>query len=113
MNRIFFLVAIAASFDASTLFLSLCSAVPQDFAEVLEGYTKQGFRVIALAHRRLESKLTWHKVQNINRYRRSRNKNFPPRESYENSVPAGFPDPPVSLSLCLSVLVLLELIQVQ
>uniref|UniRef100_A0A3Q1BMN3 Polyamine-transporting ATPase 13A3 n=1 Tax=Amphiprion ocellaris TaxID=80972 RepID=A0A3Q1BMN3_AMPOC len=41
--------------------------VPENFAEVLEGYTKQGFRVIALAHRRLESKLTWHKVQNINR----------------------------------------------
>ncbi|XP_060797743.1 polyamine-transporting ATPase 13A3 isoform X2 [Neoarius graeffei] len=48
---------------------SLCKkeTVPHDFAEVLEGYTKQGFRVIALAHRRLESKLTWHKVQNINR----------------------------------------------
>ncbi|XP_062868539.1 polyamine-transporting ATPase 13A3 isoform X2 [Trichomycterus rosablanca] len=48
---------------------SLCKkeTVPQDFAEVLEHYTKQGFRVIALAHRRLESKLTWHKVQNINR----------------------------------------------
>ncbi|XP_053490135.1 polyamine-transporting ATPase 13A3 isoform X4 [Ictalurus furcatus] len=48
---------------------SLCKkeTVPQDFAEVLENYTKQGFRVIALAHRRLESKLTWHKVQNINR----------------------------------------------
>lgn len=42
-------------------------AVPENFAEVLEGYTKQGFRVIALAHRRLESKLTWHKVQNVNR----------------------------------------------
>ncbi|XP_037105129.1 probable cation-transporting ATPase 13A3 isoform X2 [Syngnathus acus] len=41
--------------------------VPDNFAEVLEGYTKQGFRVIALAHRRLESKLTWHKVQNVNR----------------------------------------------
>ncbi|KAF3690832.1 putative cation-transporting ATPase 13A3 [Channa argus] len=48
---------------------SLCKkeTVPQNFAEVLEGYTKQGFRVIALAHRRLESKITWHKVQNINR----------------------------------------------
>ncbi|KAM3620287.1 uncharacterized protein V6R79_021142 [Siganus canaliculatus] len=48
---------------------SLCKkeTVPEDFAEVLEAYTKQGFRVIALAHRRLESKLTWHKVQNINR----------------------------------------------
>lgn len=41
--------------------------VPENFAEVLESYTKQGFRVIALAHRRLESKLSWHKVQNINR----------------------------------------------
>uniref|UniRef100_A0A8C9T5Q3 Polyamine-transporting ATPase 13A3 n=1 Tax=Scleropages formosus TaxID=113540 RepID=A0A8C9T5Q3_SCLFO len=48
---------------------SLCrkETVPDDFSEVLENYTKQGFRVIALAHRRLESKLTWHKVQNINR----------------------------------------------
>lgn len=41
--------------------------VPENFGEILEGYTKQGFRVIALAHRRLESKLTWHKVQNVNR----------------------------------------------
>lgn len=41
--------------------------VPIDFEKVLEDYTKQGFRVIALAHRKLESKLTWHKVQNISR----------------------------------------------
>ncbi|XP_072819074.1 polyamine-transporting ATPase 13A3 isoform X3 [Vicugna pacos] len=41
--------------------------IPVDFENVLEDYTKQGFRVIALAHRKLESKLTWHKVQNINR----------------------------------------------
>lgn len=41
--------------------------VPVDFECVLEEYTKQGFRVIALAHRKLESKLTWHKVQTINR----------------------------------------------
>uniref|UniRef100_A0A8C3A0I7 Polyamine-transporting ATPase 13A3 n=1 Tax=Cyclopterus lumpus TaxID=8103 RepID=A0A8C3A0I7_CYCLU len=48
---------------------SLCKkeTVPENFQEVLESYTKQGFRVIALAHRRLESKLTWHKVQNISR----------------------------------------------
>ncbi|XP_037693947.1 probable cation-transporting ATPase 13A3 isoform X1 [Choloepus didactylus] len=48
---------------------SLCKpeTVPADFENVLEDYTKQGFRVIALAHRKLESKLTWHKVQNINR----------------------------------------------
>uniref|UniRef100_A0A8D3ANK3 P-type ATPase A domain-containing protein n=1 Tax=Scophthalmus maximus TaxID=52904 RepID=A0A8D3ANK3_SCOMX len=37
--------------------------VPEKFAEVLEGYTKQGFRVIALAHRRLESKLTWDHIE--------------------------------------------------
>uniref|UniRef100_A0A3Q3JU03 Polyamine-transporting ATPase 13A3 n=1 Tax=Monopterus albus TaxID=43700 RepID=A0A3Q3JU03_MONAL len=48
---------------------SLCKkeTVPENFAEVLEGYTKMGFRVISLAHRRLESKLNWHKVQNISR----------------------------------------------
>ncbi|KAM6963268.1 polyamine-transporting ATPase 13A3 [Aplochiton taeniatus] len=48
---------------------SLCKkdTVPENFGEVLEDYTKQGFRVIALAHRRLESKLNWHKVQNVNR----------------------------------------------
>uniref|UniRef100_A0A665UU95 Polyamine-transporting ATPase 13A3 n=1 Tax=Echeneis naucrates TaxID=173247 RepID=A0A665UU95_ECHNA len=44
---------------------SLCKkeTVPENFAEVLEGYTKQGFRVIALAHRRLESKLTWDHIE--------------------------------------------------
>uniref|UniRef100_H3AWA2 Polyamine-transporting ATPase 13A3 n=1 Tax=Latimeria chalumnae TaxID=7897 RepID=H3AWA2_LATCH len=46
---------------------SLCKkeTVPEDFTEVLESYTKQGFRVIAMAHRKLESKLTWHRVQNV------------------------------------------------
>ncbi|XP_033883712.3 polyamine-transporting ATPase 13A3-like isoform X2 [Acipenser ruthenus] len=48
---------------------SLCKqeTVPHNFSEVLEGYTKQGFRVIAMAHRKLESKLSWHKVQNVSR----------------------------------------------
>ena len=50
----------------------LCSihpfTVPENFTEVLEDYTSRGFRVIALAHRQLESKLTWHKVQSLNRY---------------------------------------------
>ncbi|XP_053168236.1 polyamine-transporting ATPase 13A3 isoform X4 [Hemicordylus capensis] len=41
--------------------------VPLDSERVLEEYTRQGFRVIALAHRRLASRLTWHKVQNIGR----------------------------------------------
>uniref|UniRef100_A0A8D2KWI5 Polyamine-transporting ATPase 13A3 n=1 Tax=Varanus komodoensis TaxID=61221 RepID=A0A8D2KWI5_VARKO len=47
----------------------LCApeTVPADFERVLEEYTKQGFRVIALAHRKLESKLSWHKIQNVGR----------------------------------------------
>ncbi|KAJ7397209.1 putative cation-transporting ATPase 13A3 isoform X1 [Pitangus sulphuratus] len=54
---------------APEVIASLCKqeTVPVDFEHVLEEYTKQGFRVIALAHRKLESKLTWHKVQTINR----------------------------------------------
>uniref|UniRef100_A0A8B9I8Y6 Polyamine-transporting ATPase 13A3 n=1 Tax=Anser brachyrhynchus TaxID=132585 RepID=A0A8B9I8Y6_9AVES len=54
---------------APEVIASLCKpeTVPIDFESVLEEYTKQGFRVIALAHRKLESKLTWHKVQTINR----------------------------------------------
>ncbi|KAJ4943583.1 hypothetical protein JOQ06_006082 [Pogonophryne albipinna] len=54
---------------APEIVASLCKkdTVPENFADVLEGYTKEGFRVIALAHRRLESKLSWHKVQNISR----------------------------------------------
>ncbi|XP_070609984.1 polyamine-transporting ATPase 13A3 isoform X4 [Erythrolamprus reginae] len=43
------------------------ASVPADFERVLEEFTRQGFRVIALAHRKLESKLTWHKVQNVAR----------------------------------------------
>uniref|UniRef100_A0A8C0GEY7 Polyamine-transporting ATPase 13A3 n=1 Tax=Chelonoidis abingdonii TaxID=106734 RepID=A0A8C0GEY7_CHEAB len=54
---------------APEVIASLCKqeTVPVDFETILEDYTKQGFRVIALAHRKLESKLSWHKVQNINR----------------------------------------------
>ncbi|KAF4020869.1 hypothetical protein G4228_012718, partial [Cervus hanglu yarkandensis] len=54
---------------APEVIAGLCKpeTVPVDFEKVLEDYTKQGFRVIALAHRKLESKLTWHKVQNVGR----------------------------------------------
>ncbi|XP_056421363.1 polyamine-transporting ATPase 13A3 isoform X1 [Hyla sarda] len=54
---------------APEVIASLCRSetVPSDFAIVLEEYTKQGYRVIALAHRKLESKISWHKVQNISR----------------------------------------------
>ncbi|XP_069753130.1 polyamine-transporting ATPase 13A3 isoform X2 [Narcine bancroftii] len=48
---------------------NLCKAetVPECFNEVLKIYTKQGFRVIALAHKKLGHRLTWHKVQNVSR----------------------------------------------
>ncbi|XP_072297890.1 polyamine-transporting ATPase 13A3-like [Eucyclogobius newberryi] len=48
---------------------SLCKplTVPESFGETLETYTRQGFRVIALAHRQLEVKLSWHKVQALSR----------------------------------------------
>uniref|UniRef100_UPI00398F3317 polyamine-transporting ATPase 13A3 n=1 Tax=Pristiophorus japonicus TaxID=55135 RepID=UPI00398F3317 len=54
---------------APEMVANLCKAetVPKCFSEVLKIYTKQGFRVIALAHRKLGSKLTWHKVQNVTR----------------------------------------------
>uniref|UniRef100_H9H9I3 Polyamine-transporting ATPase 13A3 n=1 Tax=Monodelphis domestica TaxID=13616 RepID=H9H9I3_MONDO len=53
---------------APEVIAGLCKpeTVPRDFEKVLEDYTRQGFRVIALAHRKLESKLTWHKIQSIN-----------------------------------------------
>ncbi|KAJ8011279.1 hypothetical protein DPEC_G00056500 [Dallia pectoralis] len=54
---------------APEVVVSLCrpDTVPENFTETLESYTRQGFRVIALAHRHLEAKLTWHKIQNLNR----------------------------------------------
>ncbi|KAG2468428.1 AT133 ATPase, partial [Polypterus senegalus] len=42
-------------------------SIPENYLEVLDSYTQQGLRVIALAHRKLEQKFTWHKLQNINR----------------------------------------------
>ncbi|GCC23178.1 hypothetical protein chiPu_0001571 [Chiloscyllium punctatum] len=54
---------------APEMVVKLCKAetVPPSFSDVLKNYTKQGLRVIALAHRKLGSKLTWHKVQNVSR----------------------------------------------
>nr|XP_023650603.1 probable cation-transporting ATPase 13A3 isoform X3 [Paramormyrops kingsleyae] len=49
--------------------VSLCQpdTVPPDFWEVLDSYTRQGLRVIALAHRQLEPKFTWHRLHITNR----------------------------------------------
>ncbi|XP_029436037.1 probable cation-transporting ATPase 13A3 isoform X2 [Rhinatrema bivittatum] len=48
---------------------ALCKreTVPENFSQVLETYTRQGLRVIAVAHRQLEPKFTWHRVQSVNR----------------------------------------------
>ncbi|KAF6029314.1 ATP13A2 [Bugula neritina] len=47
---------------------SLClpQTIPSDFAEVLKGYTMQGFRVIALAHKPLHD-LSWIQAQRVTR----------------------------------------------
>ncbi|XP_033763679.1 probable cation-transporting ATPase 13A3 isoform X1 [Pecten maximus] len=49
--------------------ISLCvsSTVPVNFIEVLQSYTLQGHRVIALSWRPLDPKLTWHQSQRISR----------------------------------------------
>uniref|UniRef100_A0A7N8Y9K0 Polyamine-transporting ATPase 13A3 n=1 Tax=Mastacembelus armatus TaxID=205130 RepID=A0A7N8Y9K0_9TELE len=54
---------------APEIVASLCEqhTVPQSFTETLDTYTRQGFRVIALAHRQLGCKLSWHKVQILSR----------------------------------------------
>lgn len=48
---------------------SLCQpeSLPKDLGSVLTQYTVQGFRVIALAHRTLQTKLSWHAAQRIPR----------------------------------------------
>ncbi|MBN3304550.1 AT133 ATPase, partial [Amia calva] len=42
-------------------------SVPCDFWEVLENHTAGGLRVIALAHRCLEPRLSWHRLHSVNR----------------------------------------------
>ncbi|XP_068220769.1 polyamine-transporting ATPase 13A3-like isoform X2 [Palaemon carinicauda] len=48
---------------------SLCNpeTLPDDLGSILTQYTVQGFRVIALAHRTLDTKLSWHAAQRIPR----------------------------------------------
>ncbi|XP_061777078.1 polyamine-transporting ATPase 13A3-like [Nerophis ophidion] len=58
--------------------VNLCKphTVPQSFTETLETYTRQGFRVIALAHHQLESILSWPEVQNLSREQLETNMDF-------------------------------------
>lgn len=48
---------------------SLCteSSVPMDFVNVLRSYTMRGYRVLALAHRVLDRRLTWHQMHRMKR----------------------------------------------
>ena len=43
-----------------------CSTVPNNYNEVLDEYTRQGYRVIALAHRLVEIR-SIHKLQKVQR----------------------------------------------
>lgn len=49
-----------------TIIFKISTIVPENFHELLETYTKQGFRVIALAHRLVESQ-SLHRLQKIQR----------------------------------------------
>ncbi|XP_054622803.1 polyamine-transporting ATPase 13A3-like [Dunckerocampus dactyliophorus] len=57
---------------------NLCKpdTVPESFGEMLESYTRQGFRVIALAHHQLESSVLWPDVQNLSRQQLETNMYF-------------------------------------
>ncbi|KAG1672905.1 putative cation-transporting ATPase 13A3 [Nymphon striatum] len=48
---------------------SLChlKTVPADFQSILHNYSREGFRVLALAYKSLSTKVTWHQVQRIKR----------------------------------------------
>ncbi|XP_056008608.1 polyamine-transporting ATPase 13A3-like isoform X2 [Ostrea edulis] len=48
---------------------SLClqDTVPHEFQDILHRYTIQGYRVIAVAYKKLDPKLTWHQAQRISR----------------------------------------------
>ncbi|EFX79100.1 hypothetical protein DAPPUDRAFT_53014, partial [Daphnia pulex] len=47
--------------------LCLSTSVPDNFAKVLRSYTMRGFRVLALAHRVLDRRLTWHQMHRMKR----------------------------------------------
>ncbi|KAK3105212.1 hypothetical protein FSP39_019931 [Pinctada imbricata] len=57
---------------------SLCTpdSVPEEFHDVLHRYTIQGFRVIALAYKKLDPSLLWHQAQRISRDRVEFDMNF-------------------------------------
>ncbi|XP_077551510.1 polyamine-transporting ATPase 13A3-like [Haemaphysalis longicornis] len=57
---------------------ALCDprTVPIDYFDILRGYTLEGFRVVAVAYRRIEKKLTWRLVQRVDRSKVENNLTF-------------------------------------
>ncbi|GAB6022774.1 hypothetical protein CHUAL_006868 [Chamberlinius hualienensis] len=57
---------------------SLCvpSSLPENFNDLLHGYTVQGFRVIAVAWKELGKTLTWHHAQKVKRHELEKEFNF-------------------------------------
>lgn len=49
---------------------SLCQpkTIPKDFYEALYRYTSRGYRVIALAHKKLSSKIKWMEIERMKRH---------------------------------------------
>ncbi|EDV23802.1 uncharacterized protein TRIADDRAFT_27142, partial [Trichoplax adhaerens] len=52
------------------------SSVPDDFSQTLESLTEQGYRVLGLAHRSLDSKLSWRSAQKLSRQDLEENMTF-------------------------------------
>ena len=50
------------------MFLFQLYSVPDDFADMLDFYTREGFRVLALACKTLDNAIDWEKVMDISRY---------------------------------------------
>lgn len=50
--------------------------MPANFAKVLRSFTMRGFRVLALAHRVLDRRLTWHQMHRMKREQMECNLNF-------------------------------------
>ncbi|XP_057712965.1 polyamine-transporting ATPase 13A3-like isoform X2 [Corythoichthys intestinalis] len=68
---------IFATWRASSRMTVPCIEVPESFGEILEAYTRQGLRVIALAHRQLETEqLSLAEIQSLEREQMESNMDF-------------------------------------
>lgn len=56
--------------------LCLAHSVPDDFTLQLRKYTMRGYRVLALAHRVLDRRLTWHQMHRLKRHQMESNLQF-------------------------------------